>query len=89
MNIISHPQVYMCVLQTRASYKIVSDFIHPHIMFPFLHTVWLKSVTNFSVDMHPLRQYRTNFSHLPDFYSLVIGLYKYEISGKKNEKTKD
>ena len=42
----------------------------------------VESVTNFSVDMYLLHQYKRNVSHLSYFSSLVIGLYKYEISAK-------
>ena len=37
-------------------------------------TLWLKIVTNFSVDMYLLYQYGSNFAHISYFYSLVIGL---------------
>ena len=37
-------------------------------------TACLKIVTNFLVDMYLLHQYDSNFAHIYDFHSLVIGL---------------
>ena len=54
----------------------------------FTTTVWLKSMTNLSIDMYLLRQYRSNFAYLSDFYILVIVLQKSEISAKNIKKRK-
>ena len=42
-------------------------------------TVWLKWIAHFAVGILLVHHYKRNLSHLPDFYSLVIGMYKYEI----------
>ena len=64
--------------------KYDSSAVHFEQQFTpvFTCTIWLKSVTNFSVDMHLLHQYGNDISHLSDFDSLVIGLQKSEISAK-------
>ena len=45
----------------------------------------MKSLTTFSVDMHLLDHYESNFAHLSDLYSLVVRLYKSERRAKKLE----
>ena len=53
--------------------NILKLFVHNIVQALFLHTVWLKSVINFSVYLHIIQKYRSNFDHISDFYSLVIG----------------
>ena len=47
-------------------------------------TVRMKSLTMFSVDMHLLNNYKSNFAHISDLYSLVLRKYKYERRANKN-----
>ena len=55
----------------RGEIRLLLNFLDPT---KYKATVWLENVTNFSVDMCLPHQYKSNFAHLLDLYSLVIGL---------------
>ena len=68
--------------------RVVSLILGVPFLSRFLHTVWMKILTIFSVDMHLLHHYNRNFAHISAFYSLVIGLQNVEIWDKKDLKWK-
>ena len=41
-------------------------------------TIRLNMIAHFAVDILLLHHYKSNLAHLSDFYSLVIGISKYE-----------
>ena len=45
----------------------------------FVRTVRMIEMPRFSVAKLLLHQYRSDLAHISDLYSLVIGMYKYEI----------
>ena len=42
------------------------------------HTVWMKSLTIFSEELHLLHHYKCDFAHLLAFQNLVIEFYSYK-----------
>ena len=48
------------------------------------YTLWMKSLTMFSGDLHLLRQYKINFTHPLAFKNLVIEIYNAQKWEKNN-----
>ena len=44
-----------------------------------IYTAWLNRIAHFAVGILLLHHYKSDLAHLPYLYSLVIGMYKFEI----------